>query len=32
AVWDKYQIELEHEVRFMNRQGETNLAKIEAAQ
>ncbi|MGR5134800.1 UDP-N-acetylmuramate dehydrogenase [Vibrio alfacsensis] len=32
AVWDKYQIELEHEVRFMDRFGETNLAKIEAAQ
>ncbi|MCQ8200600.1 UDP-N-acetylenolpyruvoylglucosamine reductase, partial [Vibrio parahaemolyticus] len=29
--WDKYQIELEHEERFRNRQGETNLAKIEAA-
>ncbi|BBL90244.1 UDP-N-acetylenolpyruvoylglucosamine reductase [Vibrio rotiferianus] len=32
TVWDKYQIELEHEVRFMNRTGETNLADIEAAQ
>lgn len=30
AVWDKYQIELEHEVRFLNRTGETNLAQIEA--
>lgn len=30
TVWDKYQIELEHEVRFMNNKGETNLAEIEA--
>ncbi len=32
TVWNKYQIELEHEVRFINRGGETNLAEIEAAQ
>lgn len=32
TVWDKYQIELEHEVRFINKVGETNLAEIEAAQ
>ncbi|MBR9876590.1 UDP-N-acetylmuramate dehydrogenase [Vibrio sp. J1-1] len=32
TVWNKYQIELEHEVRFINRCGETNLAEIEAAQ
>lgn len=32
TVWDKYQIELEHEVRFMNSKGETNLAEIEAMQ
>ncbi|MEF1312383.1 UDP-N-acetylmuramate dehydrogenase [Vibrio mytili] len=30
TVWDKYQIELEHEVRFINRLGETNLTEIEA--
>nr|WP_321381480.1 UDP-N-acetylmuramate dehydrogenase [uncultured Vibrio sp.] len=32
TVWNKFQIELEHEVRFINRCGETNLAEIEAAQ
>ncbi len=32
TVWDKYQIELKHEVRFMNNKGETNLAEIEAKQ
>ncbi|HHF3257455.1 TPA: UDP-N-acetylmuramate dehydrogenase [Vibrio alginolyticus] len=31
TVWDKYQIILEHEVRFLNRTGETNLAQIEAS-
>ncbi|WP_322803297.1 UDP-N-acetylmuramate dehydrogenase [Vibrio alfacsensis] len=30
TVWDKYQIELEHEVRFMGSKKETNLAEIEA--
>ncbi|PFG57662.1 UDP-N-acetylmuramate dehydrogenase [Vibrio sp. ES.051] len=32
SVWDKYQIELEHEVRFMNRTGETSLNQIEAVE
>ncbi len=31
TVWDKYQIELEHEVRFMNSHAETTLSEIEAA-
>lgn len=31
TVWDKYQIILEHEVRFLNRTGETNLTQIEAS-
>ncbi|GEM77660.1 UDP-N-acetylenolpyruvoylglucosamine reductase [Vibrio sagamiensis NBRC 104589] len=30
AVWSKYQIVLEHEVRFMGSTAETNLAEIEA--
>ncbi len=29
TVWDKFQIELEHEVRFINSKGETNLCEIE---
>ncbi len=32
TVWDKFQIELEHEVRFINKTGETNLSEIEAVQ
>mgnify|MGYP002335680296 CR=1 FL=1 len=28
CVWDKYQVELEHEVRFMGAKGETCLAEI----
>ncbi len=32
TVWDKFQIELEHEVRFINKSGETSLSEIEAGQ
>ncbi len=32
TVWDKFQIELEHEVRFIDNSGETNLSEIEAGQ
>ncbi len=32
TVWDKFQIELEHEVRFINSKGETNLCEIEGGQ
>lgn len=32
TVWDKYQIELEHEVRFIGASQETNLRAIRAAQ
>lgn len=32
TVWDKFEIELEHEVRFINKLGETCLSAIEAAQ